>query len=335
MMSASPGLCSWKRMCWLTIGLIWLFSVGLFTEDVWSSNSFKATSLIPVEKSFICHWEDAQNSTGDGLITALDVKYLPPLTQESAECLKSLLADFEANPLAGVVLMIDPRIHPMMEPVVRNMMEHVPSSWKIQIVTSMTAMAHYKVLFKKELSEGKILFRDVGQEQIPYSGHHAAISYNWILFSHIFWDAIIHENILLIHPDTWICVNGTDGILEWMKYDYVGAPFGHTPRGGIRVGNGGFSFRKRSAMKKAISFFHDNKIPESEVFNGRNEDEMFGNVIHNDVKGLVPSAEEALRFAVETQFYDKPFGVHKYWGFLGRDKCIILKRWCNNPQWNE
>jgi len=288
------------------------------------------------EKNADCRWENAYNSTGVGLITAFGTKYLPPLTESSAECLKTLLADFQADPLAGVALIIEPKYDKMTAPVVLNMIEHLPSSWKVQIITSIAVIERLKVIFKTEASVGKILFTDLGQDDIPFKGSngHHMLAYNWIVFSPWLWSRAIHENILLVQTDTWICANGTDGILEWMKYDYVGAPWRHTPRGGIRVGNGGFSFRKRSAMKRAISYFHDNNITEAEVFRGRNEDEMFGDVIHNHLKGLIPAPNVALRFAVETQFYPKPFGIHKYWKYQPHNLCEVLKSWCNNPQWN-
>jgi hypothetical protein len=71
------------------------------------------------------------------------------------------------------------------------------------------------------------------------------------------------------------------------------------------VGNGGLSLRRKSAMLRALS---------SVVYNGSNEDVFYS--IHCSIFLSIPSSEIACKFSVESVFYPKPKGVHKFWIFF-------------------
>mmetsp|Transcript_45591 Transcript_45591/g.74306 ORF Transcript_45591/g.74306 Transcript_45591/m.74306 type:complete len:349 (+) Transcript_45591:32-1078(+) len=283
-----------------------------------------------------CRWEDTFQTTGSGSIEIFDHRYFPPLSSDASSCLTELLEEFVNDTRAGVVVLFEPRPHQFMEPVIRNMKERMPDSWKIQVLTGPTSISLLTSIFKEEISVGKLILTNVGGDDVTWLGHHAhnILPYNRILFSPAFWDRLLHENILLVHADAWICINTTDSIYQWLKYDYVGAPWNYSPPGGHRVGNGGFSLRKRTAMKNVISFFAEQGMGPADVFIERNEDEVFGNVIYNDLSGLVPSEEDATRFAVCGKYYDKPWAIHAYWKYLTFEESKQMQQWCQNPQWD-
>jgi hypothetical protein len=97
-----------------------------------------------------------------------------------------------------------------------------------------------------------------------------------------------------------------DAINDFLKYDYVGAPW-PSAIGGTRVGNGGLSLRKKSKMLHIIN---------SRPYRGEAEDVYFcSNPLY------MPTVAEAMRFSVEHVFYPESFGCHKPWGKAGGGSC--------------
>ena len=100
----------------------------------------------------------------------------------------------------------------------------------------------------------------------------------------------------------------TDPVLFEMSYDYVGAPWNS---GG--VGNGGLSVRKKTKMLT---------ITQTVMPFQSNEDVYFA--FQTIVPLLKPSFQEAQKFAVETVFYEQPFGIHAPWKYLNEHEMGIL-----------
>lgn len=82
--------------------------------------------------------------------------------------------------------------------------------------------------------------------------------YNKLLTSRFFWDQFYTENILIIQHDSALL---RTGIEEFYKWDYVGAPWTFQQHGG----NGGLSFRKKSAMIECIEKIPYNGIDNEDV----------------------------------------------------------------------
>lgn len=131
--------------------------------------------------------------------------------------------------------------------------------------------------------------------------------YNELMMSHVILDKIPTEMFLIVQTDSMLCGAGIKGLDKFMKYDYVGAPWKDTNT----VGNGGFSLRRKSVMKRIVdkcSRTMKEGVPH-------NEDGFFS-VGCDEVPVKKPSVEEAKEFAVETMYNDKaPVGLHKTWYF--------------------
>lgn len=129
--------------------------------------------------------------------------------------------------------------------------------------------------------------------------------YNHLMMSRTILDQIPTEVFLVMQVDSIICREGLHLLPEFMKYDYVGAPW----KEHNKVGNGGFSLRRKTKMLEVLDKC-------SELIEINNEDGFFsgGCAAVNVYK---PSAEEAEKFAVETTYKGtQPFGIHKAWEHL-------------------
>jgi len=129
--------------------------------------------------------------------------------------------------------------------------------------------------------------------------------YNRLMMSRTILDQIPTEVFLVMQTDSIICREGLHLLPNFIKYDYVGAPW----KEHNKVGNGGFSLRRKSKMLEVL-----NKC--SELIEINNEDGFFSGGCEG-VNVYKPSAEEAQEFAVETTYRAKqPFGIHKAWEHL-------------------
>lgn len=166
-------------------------------------------------------------------------------------------------------------------------------------------------------------------------------AYSALMLSSEFYRRFSSYRYVLIHQlDAFVF---RDELSDWCSrgYDYIGAPwvgedwphkagtlqglpfwtrsrlFRLWPRLEHRVGNGGFSLRKVSSMLRAVTWLRRTK----RAWGGRNEDGFFGIAVSECwwwAGYRVPSAEEAMRFSVETEPAtclekmrgELPFGCH-------------------------
>jgi hypothetical protein len=132
--------------------------------------------------------------------------------------------------------------------------------------------------------------------------------YNKLCSTSEFIEKIPTEQFLIFQVDTMICHSEKNLIYDFLKYDYVGAPWLKTPGSNNRldgnVGNGGLSLRRKSKMLEIIEKL---QYPD-----GMAEDEYF--CIYNKVIPLNrPTYEEAQLFSMETVYSPRCFGLHKPW----------------------
>lgn len=144
--------------------------------------------------------------------------------------------------------------------------------------------------------------------------------YSELLTTTDFWDKIKGEKILLYQEDTMLFRNNID---EFLKYDYIGAPWPIKQDDNSHgVGNGGFSLRSRKKMieciktvnvsdlvlgestKRYMALTNSNFVPEDVYFSKSLLDFNIGNVATRDV---------ATNFSQESQYSLSPLGGHNFW----------------------
>jgi hypothetical protein len=133
--------------------------------------------------------------------------------------------------------------------------------------------------------------------------------YNELLVSIEFWQQFKTENILVFQSDSMLLRQGIEAFYE---YDYVGASWNFYPY----VGNGGLSFRHKSAMIKII---------ENKKYNGENEDVYFSLGCKELGLNLAP-INIANTFSCETQYHLGTLGYHAIDKWLTNQQCNQIKK---------
>jgi len=134
--------------------------------------------------------------------------------------------------------------------------------------------------------------------------------YNKLLKSKNFWNKIKEENILIFQEDSRLL---REGIEDFYEYDYVGAAWDFYPF----VGNGGLSFRHKSAMLKVLEVCN----PENDI----NEDVYFAWGCNVLKLNLAP-VHVANKFSCETQFNLGTLGYHAIEKYLSLEQVNKIKK---------
>ena len=218
------------------------------------------------------------------------------------------LESFHSNKLHTAVI-VEPRLHKYLVPVIKNVINHLPHETIIQIFHGTNNLKFINQHLTNYIRSGKIILTNLKVSNLNIK------SYNKLLTSRTFWNSIPGENILIFQTDSCFCSNSKFNIDKYLEYDYVGAPWASNLKWSknLRGGNGGFSFRKKSKMIRVLPL---NPIES-------NEDIYFSKQKLN-----YPSKEISNTFAVETMFYDKPLGIHKPWEYIHSDQLMRLKQNC-------
>ena len=129
-------------------------------------------------------------------------------------------------------------------------------------------------------------------------------AYNTLMMSDRILKEIPTEMFLVIQTDSLICKEGAHLLKDFMKFDYVGAPWA----GRNALGNGGFSLRRKSKMMEILQKCDKKDHNEDGFFSGGCE----------GAEPYKPTPEQAKDFSIETMDNDKrtPFGIHKAWYHL-------------------
>jgi hypothetical protein len=209
--------------------------------------------------------------------------------------------NFDVHPKTSQLEMVivEPRKHECLAGVLSNMSCLIPNA----MLTIFHSKDNEDMVRSIVKSSG-----DNHVRMIPaFDGNIDRDTYSALLMSPEFWSSLTAPKTLIFQTDTALRYNG---ILRFMEYDYIGAPWlgpvCENPH--VRIGNGGFSLRTRNIMED-ITHKHPLKhgiLPE---------DVYFGNHVHlyNDVS--IPTLQDAAWFSLEYLRHPNPMAAHKAWTF--------------------
>jgi hypothetical protein len=201
-------------------------------------------------------------------------------------------------------IIVEPRKHRALSFVLNNVLTNLSDDWNVIVCHGTANKEFVEMILDTDLKnyKSRVSLVNLGVENFTRA------EYNAFMCSKTYHDLIPTEMFLVFQTDSMIFSKNKRLIDEFMEFDYVGAPW--TQEGTItasngKVGNGGFSLRRKSKMLEIIE-----KVP----YPGDNEDLYFCNApipIHK------PTWEHAKRFSIEHVFSEESFGCHQPWNHYG------------------
>ena len=198
-------------------------------------------------------------------------------------------------------IIVEPRRHRALAFVLKNVLENLPANWCVRIYHGTKNKEFVEEILATELrpSADRISLQDLGVDNLE-----TQVDYSRILSSREFTEKIPTETFIVFQTDSMINPNHKDLLEKFLQYDYVGAPW---PWDHLKVGNGGFSLRKRSKMLHIIN--------TTERYKGAYEDQFFS-VGSRLARPYKPSHTEAMEFSIEQVYSPKSFAIHNAWKYL-------------------
>ncbi|KAF9872904.1 hypothetical protein CkaCkLH20_09767 [Colletotrichum karsti] len=198
----------------------------------------------------------------------------------------------------AVIIETDTSRVPNLVPVMLHFATVLGPSWPLVLVT-------LEATWKPPSSPAFLRLVDSNQIRIKFlppttvmTDHH---SVSVFLASPWIWEQFKSAHrVLLFQADSILCSKSTSRIEDFIEWDLIGAPI--APQFGQGY-NGGLSLRNPKLMYEITT------DPNTTLGNDF-EDQWF-NARVKERNGKLPSAEQAMKFAVETIYYETPLGYHQ------------------------
>ena len=210
-------------------------------------------------------------------------------------------------------IIIEPREHKALEFVLQNFNDNLSNEWQFVVCHGNKNKEYTENICKKVFIPERVKLVDLKVDNLN------PVTYSGIFLNKEFYDNITTEHFLVFQTDSIICSKNKYLINNFLKYDYVGAPW--LNNGG--VGNGGLSLRKKSKMLEIVN----NCKVKDENNNYLMEDRVFSYSCNN-IPVYKPSEEEASQFSIEGVISNKSFGLHKSYDYLDKNEINNVKGWC-------
>ena len=204
-------------------------------------------------------------------------------------------------------VLIEPRKHKALPFVLNNFFENLSDEWSFVIFHGNKNHEYIMDIMENQLPQYK--HRVIQYVNLNIDNFNNLIEYSMFVINPFFYSCIPSEIFLMFQTDTMIFKENKLLINNFLKYDYVGAPW-HWDE---CVGNGGLSLRRKSKMLEII-----NNVP----YHFNNEDIYF--CTQKVIPLNRPSFEEAQYFSIETVFNETSFGIHNAWRYIASDKLNYL-----------
>ena len=209
-------------------------------------------------------------------------------------------------------VLIEYRIFPHIEFLIRNTIRFLGSEWSYTIVCG-------KDNYEYMVQLAAAIHTNIRVIETPYSNLTPS-TYSTLLASADFWNLLTGEKLLIYQEDSVMFRSGIDKFLQW---DYIGAPWPLNQNDApVLVGNGGFSLRSKSVMleviaKRAIADTRPNSSTASYMAHTGStvlpEDVYFSKNMQELGIGRVATWADAFEFSTETQYSRDSLAGHNFW----------------------
>jgi hypothetical protein len=216
-------------------------------------------------------------------------------------------------------LIIEPRKHKALEFVLQNFNDNLSDECQFIVFHGNQNKEYTENICKRVFIPERVKLVQLNVDKLNL------YTYSGILLDKSFYDNIKTEYFLVFQTDSIICSKYKNTINDFLKYEYVGAPFGDNDNiGNDTVGNGGLSLRKKSKMLEIL----DNCKTKNSDNQYLMEDRVFAYSCNN-IPIYKPSLEKAAQFSIESNINNnKAFGIHKAFVYLDDKKINSIKEWC-------
>lgn len=203
-------------------------------------------------------------------------------------------------------IIVEPRKHKALWFVINNALENLSDEWKIVLFHG-TKNVEYAKRVEASCNSPRLQLVGLPVENLNQRTYSELLSTKSLIY-----DYIDTEYFLVFQTDSMIIKKNKDKMNTFleMDIDYVGAPWLQTQYTPTKerdfIGNGGFSLRKTSTMKKIMEMY---PYDSNDVWY---EDLYFT----KPVPGITlkkPSYDLAKQFCVDEVFEDSSFAVHQVW----------------------
>lgn len=222
-----------------------------------------------------------------------------------------------------IAVIVEPRNDPVLIDVVLNFINILGNEWKIKIFygNKNEDMIMSSVL-NKLINDGRILLKKLNVDNLN------SWTYSDMLKSKQFWLDCEGENILIFQIDSSLCSRSMFSIDNFSDFDYIGSAWIYTNDDIRHGGNGGLSFRKKSAMIECIDKFPPTKsIPGSNLLEAFPEDVYFITCLKK-LNKKISTKEESLKFGTQNFFKYESFGTHQFYNFLNKSDKDKFMEYC-------
>lgn len=215
------------------------------------------------------------------------------------------IKDFSIDSYYETIL-VDTRKLEHIEFLLRNIINRFDSYWSHTVVTGLDNYDYMNEMCSLISSRIKVIKLNV--KNLDF------LSYNNYLGSKEFWEMFKGEKLFLWSEDTIIYKNN---ISDFLKYDFIGAPFpikwGY-PEG---FSNGHVTLRTKSILLKCLDKVKFNKNVTKGQRGKMNlekpEDIYFSETIYKYKLGKLPDRDIQLKFCIKDVYTDDPFCGHYIW----------------------
>ncbi|KAL8845729.1 MAG: hypothetical protein Q9221_009123 [Calogaya cf. arnoldii] len=224
--------------------------------------------------------------------------------QHHVSQLPSVKLHFKAPPSryngTKVALLIEERPIKYLTPLLLHTIFVIPPDWQLLYLGSAESLGQVNrsIAIQHHQTEGKLELRLAPQN----ASYQAQEQRNRMLTDAAFYKEYVPkaEWLLMHHADSILCSNSQHDLNDWLKYDWIGAPwynYGHWN------GGGGLSLRRVSRIQQVLKF-------QSRQDDQDSEDKWLIDRVKVLPNIKLPKYEVEKKFAAEGIWDEKPMGFH-------------------------
>lgn len=224
-----------------------------------------------------------------------------------------------------MAVIVEPRKHKNLVNVILNFVSILPDDWKIKLFHGNTA---YDFIMNSKLKDlydsNKLLLQNLDVDNLN------ALTYSDLFKTKKFWLDCLAENILIFQTDSILCSKSKFKINDFMHFDYIGSVWSNIYDDRVHGGNGGFSFRKQSAMIECIERIPPSKTTNTFDYNRieEHQEDLYFVLGLAKLNKKLATKQDCINFGAQHYFGGNSFGTHRFYDFLPLEQRESFINYC-------